>query len=777
MKNLIRIAAYLFVAIGTVRASLDDVDVFVGTSNSRWMMFPGATLPFGLVKYSPDNQGNVWNGGYEYTVQSISGFSHLHAYGLSGLSLMPITGPMEYNPGLFRVYPGQPDGPFGIMWTSGYRSRFRRETEKGAPGYYSVQLLDWNTKVEVTATLHCGMMRIGFPQTDEAHLLLDFAFPTEELCEINGVTTHQTGPAEIEGTIRQHNQYAGDFMVYFVLRSSEPLVAIDSWQRGAFTGNSANYGTDWQTPVDYKRGVHGLEGKGRCGVSLNFHGDSAKPVLIETGVSLSSLDGARRNLAAELEPARWDFDGVVRAAREAWNREIGVIDVSGGTPDERRMFATCLYRAFSAKSILQDVDGQYRDFTGKAATAAPGVNIYSSDSMWGCEWTLFPLWTLASPRTASAWDRFLVANAEKWGWIPQSPVMGGYPSVMVAQHQQSLLVSSYQKGIRDFDFEAAYRAIRHDLTTPSTAMPGGGIAGDRNLVSYLAKGYVPEDEGPTSNTFEYAYDDWAAGQLARALGHDEDAREFLRRSGSWRNAIDPTTGFAARRRADGSWVRPTDLFRFGTVGGWNGPGFVEGNAWLYTWFVPQDLPGLAAMVGVDEFNRRLEAGFTEHRVDLTNEENLQAPFIFNYTGKPWLTQKYTRDALSRYWEPSPLSGWTGEEDEGQMSALYVLWAMGLFEMDGGCSVHPGYDLSAPIFDRVVIHLDPKYYPGGTFTILTHGQGPGIRYIRSARLNGRPYDRAWISHADVVAGGVLEFELGTEPNPNWGKPPPAPSGNP
>ena len=755
--------------VGAEPEPIDAVNVFTGTSNSRWMLFPGATLPFGLVKLSPDNQGNVWNGGYEFTVNSISGFSHLHALALSGLSVMPVTGPMECNPGLFRVYPGAPDGPFGGMWTAGYRSRIDKATEHGAPGYYTVELLDWKVRAELSATLRCGVMRFTFPATDEAHLVLDFAFPTEELTKILAVTVAQDGPDEITGEIRQANQYSGQYRLFFVLRTDRPSTSMDAWQRGAFKGDSANYGTDWQTPVDYRRGVREFAGRGSCGVALNFKTAAGDAVQVHTGLSFVSVAQARLNLETELKPFGWEFDAVVRAAREAWRPVLGAVEVTGGTADQRATFYTNLYRAFSAKSLLHDVDGTYRDLHQQVQKLAdPRAAIYSSDAVWGCQWTLFPLWTLTNPAIASSWVHFFLEAADRGGWIPQAPVNGGYSPVMVAQHQQSLIVSSYQKGIRDFDAERAFRAIQHDLTTPGTPMPNGGYAGDRNLAAYLEHGFVPEEAGPTSNTFEYAYDDWAAGQFALALGHADAAREFLRRSGNWRNSIDPELKSARRRHADGRWVDPFDRFHFGTEGGWNGPGFVEGTPWIYTWFVPQDPGGLTALLGRDEFNRRLEEGFAKGYVDIGNETNLQAPFLFNYSGKPWLTQQYVRQALREAFDPSPLGGWLrGEEDEGQLGALYVLWALGLFEMEGGCSVEPYYDLGSPLFDRAVIHLDAHYYRGRDFVIEAHHNSPANVYIQSARLNGRPLTRAWIYHAEVVAGGKLEFEMGPQPNPQWG----------
>jgi predicted alpha-1,2-mannosidase len=753
-----------------VRASsaTDSVNVFTGTSNSRWMLFPGATRPFGLVKLSPDNQLNVWNGGYEYTVGSISGFSHLHAYVLSGVSLMPVTGPMEYNPGLFRVFPGSPDGPFGTMWTSGYRSRMRRDTERGAPGYYAVDLTDWGVHVEATATMRTGALRLTYPATREAHLLLDFAFPTEELCRIIDAAARQTGPAEITGHIRQSNNYTGEYTVHFVIRASRPFASLDAWQRQPFTGSSNSYGTDWQTPVEYRRGVTEFSGHDGCGVVMNFDTTDERVVTVNTGLSLVSEAGARANLEVETKASGGKFDAIAAEARASWEDRLGSIEVSGGSADARAMFYTCLYRAFSAKSVVSDADGTYLDHTTGTIGRLRGGEVYSSDALWGAQWTLFPLWTLTSPAVARSWVNFLVESAQRNGWIPEAPVLGGYAPVMVAQHQQALIVSSFQKGIRGFDAERAFAAIKHDLTTPGRSLPNRGYAGDRQLADYMTLGFVPHEAGPTSNTFEYAYDDWVAAQFARALGHEDDYRTFAQRARNFLNNLDPETKWARPRHRDGTWVTPFDVHHFGTEGGWNGPGFVEGNGWLYTWFVPQDPAALVGFLGRAEFNRRLEEGFDKGYVDIGNETNLQAPFLFNYSGKPWLTQRYVREALATAFDTSPVGGWLkGEEDEGQLSALYVLWSMGLFEMDGGCSVRPYYDLATPQFDRIVLHLDRETYGGKTFTIETHHNGPKNVYIQSAQLNGQPLTRAWIYHDELVAGGTLTLELGAEPNLTWG----------
>lgn len=751
-------------AVFAALSPVDDVDVFMGTSNSRWMMFPGATLPFGLVKFSPDNQGNVWNGGYEYTIGSISGFSHLHAMSLSGVSLMPVVGPIEN-----KLFPGSADGPTGGMWTSGYRSRFKKETEHGSPGYYGVELLDYHVKAELTSTLRCGLMQLTFPGSDQSRLVLDCGFPTEERTQILGATARQISPTEIEGSIRQKNQYALEFTVHFVIQLNRPFTSLDDWRLGDYTGADVNYGTDWRRPATYERGITNFSGQGSCGLVMNFNTAAGEKILVRTGISLVSLEGARKNLETEMQPFGWNFNAVVANARKVWNDLLGRVEVFGARPADRRLFYTCLYRAYSGKSITSDGDGQYIDFRGRTQQLAPPADaFYSSDGFWGTQWTLSPLWTLLTPRVASSWVNFFLEEYRLAGWTPEAPVNGRFSPIMCAQHHQSLIISSYQKGIRDFDTNLAWQAVWHDLTTPGVAMDNGGFAGDRHRASYLKLGYVSEEAGPVSSTMEYAYDDWAAAQFGLAMGKTNEAAQLLRRSQNYRNVFDPQVKYIRRRHSDGSWVEPFDRFQFGTTGGWNGPGYVEENAWIYTWFVPQDLPGLVNLLGVDEFNSRLEEGFTKGYVDLGNEPNLQAPFLFNYSGKPWLTQKYSRLVLQDYYEESPYTGWVGEEDEGQMSAYYALLAMGLFEMQGGCAVQPSYDLSSPLFDRVVTHLDKNYYPGKTFTIETRHNSTNNIYIQSATLNGRPLQEARLFHDDIVKGGRLIFQMGPKPNPNWGQ---------
>jgi len=759
---------------------VDRVNVFTGTSNSRWMLFPGACLPHGMVQLSPDNQQNVWNGGYEYTLGSISGFSHIHEFGLGGVSIMPVVGELEPYPGQPKAFVGPADGPFGGMWTAGYRSRYRKEDETGRPGYYAVTLLDYNIRAELTATTRCGLMRLTFPKAEHARLVFDMGFPQEEKTVIESFTVTRRGDREIEGSIRQRNKYAQTYTVHFVTRLSRPFSAMRGWRTEPFKGTDTNYGTAWRdqqrimqdsTVVQVDGSVASVEG----GVMLLFSTKAGEQLTVQTGISYVSVANARLNLETELRAMGGTFDEVTAQARQTWNALLSAVEVAGGTADDQTKFYTNLYRSYSARSTVSDVNGQYIDPCGKVQQLSVGATgpshvspaMYSADSFWGTQWNLTPLWTLLTPDRAISWVRSFLELHDRGGWMPDSPTALRYAPVMGAQHHNALLISSWQKGLRDFDGEKAYAAIRHDLTTPGIAHPCGGFAGNRHLAAYVEKGYVPDEVGPASNTMEYAYDDWCLAQMARSLGKPDDVALFEKRAGSWRNQYDSTTGYVRRRHSNGQFVAPFKPHHFGTMGGWNGPGFIEGTAWLYTYFVPHDLPGLIGLLGRDRFNQRLEEGFARGHVDLTNQPNLQAPFLFNYSGKPWQTQRYTRYVVDSLYNTSPYQGWVGEEDEGQLSAYGVLLMMGLFEMDGGCAARPFYDLSSPLFSRITLHLDKRYYGGNTFTIEARNNSPRNRYIQSATLNGKPLTQPRLHHNDLVKGGRLILQMGAKPNQQWG----------
>jgi len=767
-KILLLLGIFFCVQISVSQKSPSDyVNIFAGTSNSRWMLFPGPTMPFGMVKLSPDNQGNVWNGGYEYSVSSISGFSHLHGYSLSGVSYMPFVGDLHFGEEYAKLFPGPADGPFGNMWTAGYRSRFEKESEKGSPGYYSVHLTDANSTVELTATDRCGMIRTTFPKSDKSVLLLDFNPPTEESSEIVAVEFKQVSNTIVEGAITFKNDNTNETTIHFQSRFSKPIKSIDGWQYEPYTGTQTKYGIDFRKKSKIEKDIKLFNCKGQSGVILHFDTEAGEQVITSTGLSFVSIENASLNLRTELGALNYDFDKVVAQSKQTWDALLGKVELKGKEEDKAK-FYTNFYRSFTGKNLMSDVNGEYIDMCEKVQKVqAPADAVYSSDAMWGTQWDLTPLWTLVAPKYANSFANSLIELQKHGGWIPEAPVGLEYALVMGAQHQNALLISTYQKGIAEFDPNEVFEMIKHDYMTPGVEHPCGGFAGNIYMKDYMEYGYVPEETGPASHTMEYAFDDWCLGQFALALNKKKDAKYFLNRSKNYENIFDKEKGYIRRKHKDGSWYKDFDPMRMGTEGGWNAPGYMEGSSWLFTWFVPQDLPNLIKLMGKEEYNRRLEEGFEKGYVDLTNQPNLQAPFLFNYSGKPWLTQKYSRMVANEYFSTSPYTAWLGEEDEGQMGALYCLLSMGLFEMTSGCSTEPYYDLSSPVFDEITIHLDKKYYQGEKFVIKTLNNSPENDFIQSALLNGKTVSEPRLYHKDVAKGGVLTIQLGNKPNKeNW-----------
>lgn len=731
---------------------VDYVDPFIGTSNSRWMLFPGPAMPFGMVKLSPDNQGVVWNGGYEYTVNSISGFSNIHSWAMSGVSIMPTIGTV-------KTFPGTADGPFDFMWTAGYRSRFDKSTEKASVGYYKVDLYDSKTRAELTATERCGYLKFTFPETEQANVLMNFNFDFEENnAGFEGAWVERVSDTELQGYAKKYSSYADHYTVHFVIRFSKPFKKLQSWEREPFEGEYL-FGDEWQAKVDFQE-ITAQELAGFCGAYAQFETEKGEVVEVQIGTSLVSVDQARLNLETELDPFGWDFDAVVKNCRDTWNELLSRISIRGGTHEDRVKFYTNLYRAYVSRTEWNDVNGKYIDMCEQERTLeSPAKNIYGSDALWGAHWNLFPLWTLVTPNVANDWINSLLEMYRIGGWLPQGPEGIEYCQVMVAAHQIKLIVSAYQKGIRDFDIETAYEAIRKNQTVPGHAYECGGWVGNKNLESFLKYGYVANEDGPVSNTLEFAFDDWAVAQLAKALGKEADYEMFMERSQAYRNIFDPETGYMRQKNADGSWVEDWDpLHAHGT---WYGSGYVEGTAWHYTFFVPHDYKGLIELVGREELINRLDEGFKKRYIDIGNQPNMQAPFIFNHLGAPQLTQKWIRHALKVDFDATPLRGWPGEEDQGQMGAFFVMSSLGLFQMDGGCSEESWYDLGSPLFDEAVLKLDEKYYGGKTLKIVAHDSSPENIYVQKILFNGKPVENWKISHHDLVQGGLLEFFMTSE----------------
>ena len=747
---------------------VDYVDPLMGSHDSRWIMFPGPTLPFGMVKLSPDNQELGWKAGYEYDLDNLAGFSHIHSWTMAGLLTVPTTGPLKIQPGTEK-HPER-----------GYRSRFSHNNETASPGYYSVYLDDYGIKAELTSTMRTGFQRYTFPENDSARVLVDLLTPSEYGYEIFYTHIRRVSDREIEGisyqqSLRKANY--NDYILHFVMRFDKPFTSFNGWVKEEVYRN-----------VDQ---VSSGFGHMDVGAFLQFSTGEGEEVMVQTGISLVSIEQARLNLETELDPYEWDFDAVRRDAAATWEELLGKIEVEGGSVTDKTKFYTNLYRAYAGRTTWNDVNGKYVDMNETIRQLPEGTpSIFGSDGFWITIWNLNQLWPLVTPRVTSDWIKSFLEISDQGGWLPKGPTGIEYSGIMVASHQIAFITGAYHKGIRDFDVEKAYEAVRKLQTLPGGYHESGGVVGNRHLKSYMELGYVPDETGPVSNTLEYAYDDWSVGQFAKALGKDGDYKYFTKRAFNYKNVWDPEVGYMRRKHMDGSWVE--GFSPFGQVS-WLGPGYVEGNAWQYTYFVPHDLSGLIGLMGREEYNNRLEEGFKTslpHRfnsenlgsnslegmgilpVNHGNQPNMQAAYLFNHSGKPWLTQQWVREIMDLYYGSGPEDGWLGDEDQGQMGAWFVMSAMGLFQMDGGASTDPVYEIGSPLFEKVTLHLDPDYYPGGTFTIRAPGASGENRYIQSARLNGETLDKPWFYHRELVEGGTLTLEMGPAPNMNWGSDPSA-----
>ncbi len=765
MKKLLPVALLIICShfTGAQERHIDYVDPLMGSHDSRWIMFPGPTLPFGMVKLSPDNQELGWKAGYEYELDNMAGFSHIHSWTMAGLLTVPTTGPLQTEPGTEK----HPE--------KGYRSRFDHSSEVASPGYYSVVLEDYQVKAELTTTMRTGFQRYTFPENDSARILIDLQIPSEYGYEIFYTNIRRVNDHEIEGISYQQSLRKAnfnDYILHFVMRFNKPFNSFNGWVKEEVYRNVEQVSSGF--------------GHMDVGAFVEFSTGEQEQVLVQTGISLVSIEQARLNLESELDPYAWDFDSVRADAAQTWEDLLGKIEVEGGSEKDRTKFYTNLYRSYSGRTTWNDVNGKYMDMYEKEQQLPQGTpSIYGSDGFWITIWNLNQLWPLVTPKITSNWVKSMLEISDKGGWLPKGPTGIEYSGIMVASHQIAFITGAYLKGIRDFDAEKAYQAVRKLQTVPGGPHETGGVVGNRHLKAYMELGYVPEEVGPVSNTLEYAYDDWSVGQFALALGKEGDFKYFTKRAFNYKNVYDPGVRYMRRKHQDGSWV---DGFSpFGQVA-WLGPGYVEGNAWQYTYFVPHDLSGLIKLMGQDEFNNRLEKGFETslpHRfnseklgsnslegmgvlpVNHGNQPNMQAAYLFNFSGKPWLTQKWVREIMDLYYGSGPGDGWLGDEDQGQMGAWFVMSAMGLFEMDGGASVKPVYEIGSPLFEKVTITLDPEYYPGQQFVIEAKGVSATNRYIQSARLNGEKLDKPWFYHEELVRGGTLSLKMGAEPNMKWG----------
>jgi predicted alpha-1,2-mannosidase len=738
----------------------DYVDTRMGTAHSRWMIAPGPWMPFSMVKLSPDNQNSGWQAGYEPSFESIGTFSHIHEWTMGGLGIMPVNGPLKTRIGDQSVFRQD---------TLSYRSAIDKEGEVAEIGYYKADLTDYGIKAELTATTRCGFQRYTFPSTSDGRIMVDLTIPTEYSYNIRDARITRVSKRRIEGYSKQQSKGVWssdadqDYTLFFVIEFDQDIIRSGGWIN--------------DTVVTEKE-IH-AENPDKMGYFVEFDTHHDGVVQVRSAISYVDLEGASRNLEEEIITRfDWNFEAVRKAQRTSWNEILSRISVESNNRREKTRFYTNLYRSY-CRNMFSDVDGRWVDATEKVQQFDDPVNevALGCDAFWNTFWNLNQLWNLITPEWSSQWVKSQLALFDANGMLAKGPAGMEFIPVMVAEHEIPLLVGAYQMGIRDYDVEKMYQAIKKMQTVPPRKI-GNGLAGNRDIEAYLTYRFVPADKGRFSNTLEYSYDDWSVSQLAKTLGKEEDYIRFADRGNWWKNSIDPKGGFARMRYSNGEWEKDFDPFTSGA-----NHHYVEGNAWQLTFFVPQDVPALAGMIGKERFLERLTWGFEasepwrynapgdqywDFPVVQGNQQSMHFAFLFNWVGEPWQTQRWSRSILDRYYGHDLANAYLGDEDQGQMSAWFVMAAIGLFQTDGGCSVDPHYEITSPLFEKIIINLGNRYDRGNEFTIRANGASHARKYIKSATLNGRELNSFRFPASELLKGGLLELEMSDQPNYQWGK---------
>lgn len=745
------------------------VDVFVGTGG-HGHTYPGATVPWGMVQLSPDTYNHGWDAcsGYHEGDGSIMGFSHTHLSGTGGADMldvlvMPAQGQVLLDPGAR----GLPDELYYSRYDAaargkhlaadvvahpgkGYRSRFDKASEHGAPGYYTVHLTDHDILAELTATARAGVHRYTFNKPGAGHLLVDLAHGYQdgvnEPCKVSDAELKLVGRDTLVGGRRVH-EWADGRYIFFAMKVSRPFTRAELYS-------------------DDKPLASATDAQGKyLRAALHFDDSSKAPLLVKVGISGVDIDGALRNLETELP--HWDFERVQLDAAVAWERELSRIRIESGSDDVRKTFYSGLYHAMLAPTLFSDVDGRYRGMDLKVHTLPKARNNYSTYSLWDTYRALHPLYTLFQPDKVPDLVQGLVRQANESPHGPTVwPLQGVETGTMIGYHSVVVIAEAQAKGFTGIDYAAAWPVYR-DRALSSDWL---GLGWYRKL------GYLPSDEEPeaVSKTLEYAYDDWALSHLAAGVGEQQDAKALRERSRNYRNVFDRKLTFMRSRGADGEWLEPFDPIEMGHSDQWRD--YTESNPWVATFLNQHDLYQYMQLFGGNAaFERKLDELFTTASTlppnappDIAgmvgqyahgNEPSHHIAYLYAYTGSHWKTQARVRMLLETMYRAAP-DGLAGNEDCGQMSAWYVLGALGLYPVD---PVSTNWVFGSPLVDHAEIDVGG----GRKLIVEARGNGKGKPYIQSVTWNGKPWAKSWIAHAELAKGGTLAFEMGDTPNKQFG----------
>jgi predicted alpha-1,2-mannosidase len=775
-----------------------------GTGGGAGNTFPGPVLPFGMIKLGPDTlpASKNFGGGYAYDDSRIRGFSLMRlsgagCWGYRDAPITPTTAPITRSP----------VRPLSLNTTDEHIATFSHEHESAGPGEYRVTLNPDSTQpmeVELTTAMRTGLMRVRFPENAPASLLFNLGGTVTGVRAAEVIVNPEA--REISGWVD-----SGDFCfhpnryrLHFVARMDRPFLDYGTWKRQLLSPRSThNSDVSLIPPGDLlpipnllTLGQNfGLGGDGadtaQTGAYLSFDTTQRRDVEVRVAVSFTSADNARANLDAET--AGRSFEQVRAAARATWNDWLGRVAVEGGDQADRRSFYTALYHSLIHPTTFHDVNGEYLGMDGQVHHIEAGHAKYTDISGWDMYRAQTQWLALVAPEIASDLVRSMLLDARDSGWLPKWPTAGGHTGSMTGDPAAAMIASAYALGARDFDARQALAAMVKGGSQTGIS-PGTGYVERAGLSEYLALGYVPHERnanqltqaveanlrafsalgvpglenlalawGSAGTTLEYASADFAIASLAAALGETQTCRDFLARSGNWRNVFDPSIGAMRPRWASGLWVAPFDP-------AFNDPfssqGFAEGNGIQYTWTIPFNVAGLSAALGgaaataakLDDFFIELNAGFSSSHAFLSNEPSFYGPWFYNWLGRPARTQAVLRRALLELFEDGP-GGYPGNEDLGTLAS----WEM--FNRLGFYPLIPGQDvvaLSAPLFPKVTLRR-----AAGDIVIEAPQATRERPYVQALTVNGRAHDRPWLQFADIADGGVLHYALGADPDSGWG----------
>ena len=756
----------------STKALVDYVDPNIGTAHCRWFFYTPAAIPFGMAKLAPSTDAHLGNPGgwqavgYDFRHTSIEGFANFHEFQVGGVVFAPTVGELQTVPGEWENADG------------GYRSRFDKKDEVAAPGYYSVLLKDYGVKAELTAMKRVGFHRYTYPKTELANLIFDIGNKQGESGEVKDAEVQYFEDGRVEGYVITSPVYVNiyqkgaDVRMYFsAVLNKKPV------QVGTFVKDVVN------------PGKHQEKGPG-AGLYMTFSTEEQEAVEVKVGLSYTSIENARFN--RETEAADVTFDQAKKNATDVWNESLSRIYVEGGKDTDKVKFYTGLFHALLGRGLASDANGYYPKNNGTVGRIAldeegnPVHQHYNTDAIWGGFWNLTQLWSLAYPEYYSDWIKSQLLVYQDAGWLGDGIACSKYVSGVGTNFTSLAIAAAYNCGIRDFDVQQGYEAALKNEVEWRGRLEG---AGKMDVRQFVERGYSPyekrfdmvtREEGSgfgASHTMEYSFSSFAVSQFAKHLGKEDDYKLLSDLSNGWKNLYDPETRLIRPKDTKGNFLED-----FNPLAPWKG--FQEGNAVQYTFYVPHQIDELVDLVGQETFNNRLDSIFLLSQKNIFgggkevdafaglktvynhgNQPNLHISWLFNFSGKPYLSQKWVRAILDEFYGLEGIHGYGygQDEDQGQLGAWYVMSALGLFDVKGLTEIDPKFQIGAPLFDKVTVRLNKDYYPGEKFVIEAKKQAVGDCYLQDISLNNRPQDTVQLPFSEVVKGGKLVLGLGASPN--------------